>query len=382
MPVNLAYGKMIQVTSQMRANSTQSLSGGETERRNIQKRISRNISKVAFLIVIIIVFLVFILIWVIIPVSFMFSLNFQIFMVFFPIDSPRNADFDHPETFGIEGVHNFHLTTKDYYDNSISTSIGAWLVLHEDDINNITSNNVTEILETTQRDILLYFHGVLCNRAKALDQYRVLRKHFLIVAVDHRGYGDSGKNVRVGEDGIVHDHIQIYDWVRSINPSSDFYYWGHSLGSALSAHTVRLIKELRSEVPKGLVLESPFTSIKDVLVNIVLGKIFSWLVYFDHTILAPLEENGFHFRSKDNVIPIDCPIMILHAEDDYVIPYFLGENLANIVKESRQAEQGDLVFHGISSDYGFGHNNIVFHPNIGTFIQDFKAVCRNFTDSS
>ncbi|XP_066260144.1 lysophosphatidylserine lipase ABHD12-like [Euwallacea similis] len=382
MPVNFMCKKMAHRTSPMRANSTQSLTSEEAEKHNIQKSISKSISKLSFLIAIIIVLLVFILIWVVIPVSFMFSLNFQIFMVFFPIDSPRNVDFDHPEAFGIEGVRNFHLTTRDYYDNTVNTSIGAWLVLHEDDINNITSNNVTEILENTQRDILFYFHGVLCNRAKALDQYRVLRKHFLIVAVDHRGYGDSGDNVRVGEEGIVHDHIQIYDWVKSINPSSDFYYWGHSLGSALSAHTVKLIKELHSEVPKGLVLESPFTSIKDVLVNIVLGKIFSWLAYFDQTILTPLEKNGFHFRSKDNVVPIDCPIMILHAEDDFVIPYFLGENLANIAKENRQAEQGDLVFHGISSDYGFGHNNIVFHPNIGGFIQDFKAVCRNFTDYS
>ncbi|KAL1514183.1 hypothetical protein ABEB36_003480 [Hypothenemus hampei] len=308
----------------------------------------------------------------------MLSLQFQTFAVFIPINSPRSADFNQPEDTGLRGIYNFYLKTRDYHYNS-SVNIGAWLILPEDMINLTTSNDVEEILRTTQRDIVIYLHGVSANRAKAWAQYEVLRKHFMILAVDHRGYGDSGKNVPMTELGIAHDHVQIYDWVKKLNTKSDVYYWGHSLGSALSAHTLRLLKEQNKETPKGLVLESSFTTLQDVIINVFVGKLYSWLAYFDATILTPLDANGFHFRSKEHILSIDCPVMLLHSEDDMVVRYPLGVQLAKIASENRKNDQGKVIFHGISADYGFGHNDIIRHPAIDNFITDFKEVCRNFT---
>ncbi|CAG9768591.1 unnamed protein product [Ceutorhynchus assimilis] len=328
----------------------------------------------------ILISLAFIIIWILIPISFMLSLPFQTFMVFIPIASPRHANFNQPENFGLEGVHNFYISTRDYYDYNTSTTIGAWLILPENF--ETKSNNVSEILQNTQHDIAIYLHGVFANRAKAIKQYGVLRKHFLIVAIDHRGYGDSGQNVRMSEAGIVHDHLQIFDWVKSLNSKSDVYYWGHSLGTGLTSHTVKMLKNQKNITPKGMILEASFTAYQDVIINNPLGKIFTWLSYFNATIINPLDNNGFHFKSIKNIISIDCPIMILHAEDDSVVPYFLGERLAKTAQKNRKNDQGVVRFHGFSADYGFGHNDILMYSEIGGFIEDFKGDCRNFTSVS
>ena len=47
------------------------------------------------------------------------------------------------------------------------------------------------------------------------------------------------------ELGIVHDHIQIYQWIRELNPRANIYYWGHSLGSAISCHTLKQLNEIQ-----------------------------------------------------------------------------------------------------------------------------------------
>lgn len=58
-------------------------------------------------------------------------------------------------------------------------------------------------------------------------------------------------------------------------------------------------------------------------------QIFAWLPWFTATILDPLEANGFYFNNMDNILNVDCPIMIFHAEDDSVVPYKLGKKVCN-----------------------------------------------------
>ncbi|XP_060520278.1 lysophosphatidylserine lipase ABHD12-like [Cylas formicarius] len=326
------------------------------------------------------ILLIFILIWVVIPITFWLSIQIQRYMMFIPRNDPPDPVFDQPEYYGIEGVYNFYISVKDYDDNNTITSIGAWLVLHQDDMNmSNSSNNVADIIKNSDKDILLYLHGVAANRAQPVKQYGVLRQHFLIIAIDHRGYGDSGTNVVLSEAAVINDHVQIYDWVRSLNPKNDLYYWGHSLGSALSCHTVRALKEQRNAVPKGLILESAFSTMADVIVTTSIGKLFKWLAWFDATILRPLDNNGFHFRSTSNILSVDCPVMQLHAEDDNVVPYDLGEKLHEVAaKERNLSQQGNATFHGFAAEKGYGHVWCTSDPAVPTYISEFVQTCREF----
>lgn len=115
-------------------------------------------------------------------------------------------------------------------------------------------------------------------------------------------------------------------WVKERTPQ-DIYIWGHSLGAAISTHTVRTLKEEKNIVPTGLVLESPFTTMRDEVLSNPVGRIWSWLPYFEATVLNPLAKNGFLFETVKNILFVDCPIMIMIAEDDDVIPFEMGRKV-------------------------------------------------------
>lgn len=303
-------------------------------------------------------------------------------MMFIPIDAPKNPDYDDPKSYGVDGALNIYITVADYHNNATLTKIGAWLILPESEKALVTSGDVASIMRNTQYDVVVYMHGVACNRAKRTDSYAVIRKHFLVIAVDHRGYGDSGTNVEQTEPGIAHDTLQIYDWIKGMNFPNDIYIWGHSLGTSLSTHTVKLIKTQRNEAPKGLILESAFTTMREVVKTTVFGRLFGWLAYFNATVLYPIDYNGFHFYSSSYILDVDCPIMLMHAEDDTVVPSYMGETMYHIASTQRDMSyQGNVTFHLFLTQHGYGHNDVTQDSRVPQFIEDFKATCRNFTIS-
>ncbi|XP_057651358.1 lysophosphatidylserine lipase ABHD12-like isoform X3 [Diorhabda carinulata] len=307
------------------------------------------------------------------------QISIQRFFIFFNFNDPKNPDFNHPENYGYKGVANFYLTTKNSKDDEL-LSIGAWLLIPDSEINNtvIRAHNaetVSELLQNTKYPIVLYLHGVACNRIKPMETYKVLRKKFMLVAVDHRGYGDSGPNVPPSEEGIVNDTVQIYKWIRS-HTKNDIYVWGHSLGGALAVHSVKRLK-LENIIPMGLILESTFTTIREEIPATQIGKMFSWLLWFEATVLNPLEKNGFHFKSTTNILDVDCPIMHLHAQDDFVIPWTLGKKLIDVAINEREIPpQGNVTYH-IFGKLGYGHTGLTSDSNIPKFIDEFIGLCRD-----
>lgn len=49
--------------------------------------------------------------------------------------------------------------------------------------------------------------------------------------------------------------------------------------------------------------------------------------WFEFFIIEPVEENNIFFDSEKNLMNTKMPILILHAQDDIVIPYTLGEKV-------------------------------------------------------
>nr|XP_023019042.1 monoacylglycerol lipase ABHD12-like isoform X1 [Leptinotarsa decemlineata] len=328
--------------------------------------------------------LLFFSIWVVFPLVFMNSISLQRFFMFFPVQNPKQPEFDNPLKYDIKGVMNFYITVKDIEKSeNISTlvSIGAWVILPESDINEtiIQAHNISsakELLQKTTYPVLLYMHGVACNRILPTSTYEVARKYFFIISLDHRGYGDSGADVVQSELGIVNDTAQIYKWILD-NTKNEVYIWGHSLGTALSTHTVKKLKEEYNQVPMGLILESPFTTMREEVENNSLGTIFKWLAYFESTVQRPLEKNGFLFRTTTNILSVDCPIMIMHAMDDNVIPIALGRKLSEVARNERTIpQQGNVTYHEFIR-LGYAHTGITRDPNIPKYLVSFMEQCRD-----
>lgn len=56
-------------------------------------------------------------------------------------------------------------------------------------------------------------------------------------------------------------------------------------------------------------------------------QLFKWLPWFELCVVNAVHDHGFIFNTTRNVQDVDCPIMIMHARDDPVIPFTLGEKV-------------------------------------------------------
>lgn len=90
------------------------------------------------------------------------------------------------------------------------------------------------------------------------------------------------------------------------------------------------LKKMNIFGPRVMVLESPFNNIRDEVREHPFSRFFRHLPWFDYTITEPMFENNLRFESDKHIATFPQPIMILHAEDDIVVPYKLGHMVNNI----------------------------------------------------
>lgn len=48
---------------------------------------------------------------------------------------------------------------------------------------------------------------------------------------------------------------------------------------------------------------------------------------FEWLFLQPLAASGIDFRSEEHIAHVAAPVLILHAEDDLVVPFSLGKKV-------------------------------------------------------
>lgn len=51
---------------------------------------------------------------------------------------------------------------------------------------------------------------------------------------------------------------------------------------------------------------------------------YRYLPWFDYFITEPIRENSLRFASDEHIADFTQPILMLHAEDDWIVPYKLG----------------------------------------------------------
>ncbi len=150
-----------------------------------------------------------------------------------------------------------------------------------------------------------------------------------ILLIDYRAYGKS--EGEISEEGTAKDALAAYDYLltrRDINPKQIFIF-GRSLGSAVA---VRLATEIQSA---GLILEAPFTSVRDMV-----SETLPWLP-FKRLI-------SIKYDSLSKIKSLKSPLLIMHGDQDKVIPYKQGEALFTAANTSVK------IFYTIK---GADHNN-------------------------
>ncbi len=149
------------------------------------------------------------------------------------------------------------------------------------------------------------------------------------VLFNYRGFGDSGG--RPTEDHLKSDSLALFDAVAKqygLDPSACLA-WGRSIGSSMAAY---LAKERNLG---GLILTCPFDSIEAVAAGIYPARLIRLVLTDRH-------------RTVDFAPAITCPVLILAAQADEIIPFERTKALADSMTCPVQFEVIE----------GAGHNTI------------------------
>ncbi len=175
---------------------------------------------------------------------------------------------------------------------------------------------------------LLFSHG----NAEDLGTLRPLlddlhRQGLSILAYDYPGYGLSDGTP--SESGAVAAHEAAFDELtRSLKiPAGRVILHGRSLGAGVATE-----KAARGDAAiGGLILESPFLSAYRVLAPVP---------------LFPADR----FPNLNRIGRVTCPLLIIHGEDDSLIPIRHGRTLLDLAKNARSRDSLWVR--------GAGHNDI------------------------
>lgn len=393
-------------------------------RRRVLKRICLTTCKISIAL--------FVFIFIILPLIFKYSVALQkgiLFLTF--ISYPPNLDLKRPEKSGLYATRNFYISYRDQ-EEDIDVDIAVWhvfpndlvrrfgreLQLDEPTLSNLTApedvkDKVEEIankdstryegiekvfrrdgfnleddeslkdlfeasLRATTNDIVLYLHGNSASRGAShrVEMYQLLRRlNYHVITLDYRGYGDSA-NLSPSERGIVYDALAVYQYITSIS-KNPVYLWGHSLGTGVATHLLSLLTDMSLPGPKAVVLESPFNNIRDEICAHPFSKLYRHLPWFDFTISKPMYANQLRFESDQHIAEFRQPVLILHAEDDHVVPFTLGYKLYRTALDTRGKSWGPVEFHRFEKTSHYGHRYICRAPNLPEIVLRFFRTYRD-----
>ncbi len=232
-------------------------------------------------------------------------------LIFLPSKLPANYSFSFDEPF-----EEFFLTTDD----------GAKL-------------NALHFKRENPYGVILYFHGNAGDLSRWGQVVQTFVKlNYDVVVMDYRSYGKSTGNL--SEMALLSDAQLFYQYVLARYKQEDIILYGRSLGSAMASYLVSI------NTPSLLVLETPFYSLLDVAQDrFPILPVNSFLKY--------------HFKSYQYLQSANCSIVILHGDQDRVVPIQSSEKLYRSLKGK------DVEFITIE---GGEHNNLSDFESYGEAI--------------
>ncbi|MFH1768224.1 MAG: alpha/beta hydrolase [Candidatus Omnitrophota bacterium] len=164
---------------------------------------------------------------------------------------------------------------------------------------------------------LLFFHGNAGNISTRLDKIQILNSiNTNVFIVDYRGYGLSeGKS---NEKNAYTDAEIAYDYLineRKLQPSNIIVY-GESLGGAMAVDLAAKKKI------KGIILEGTFSSGTDM------GRVI--YPFIPRFLFSKILDSIGKIRQ------IDVPKLVIHSQEDEVVPFKLGKKLFDSADPPKQ----------------------------------------------
>jgi fermentation-respiration switch protein FrsA (DUF1100 family) len=240
--------------------------------------------------------------------------------------------------------HPDHVTNRDpshiglTFENVFFTTqdgirLHGWFIPHQD-----------------ARATLVWFHGNAGNISDRLLNIKLLhdRINTNIFIFDYRGYGQSEGSVSEKGTYLDGEAAIAYLLGRDDAAARKLILFGRSLGAAVAAEIATRVTTL------GLILESPFVSIREMAREIFPSLPIGWLL-------------RTRYDTLEKVRLVKTPILVLHGDRDATVPFAHGKRVFEVASQPKR-------FHRI---VGASHND--------TFVvggEKYYEVLREFIESA
>lgn len=177
---------------------------------------------------------------------------------------------------------------------------------------------------------LIHFHGNAGNIANRVPYYKALSEAGLgVLAVEYRGYGTSEGSPT--EQGFYEDGRTAVKYLTQQQhvPLEHIMFYGESIGTGVA---VQMAKEFNAG---GVILQSPYTSMASIG-----ASRYPWM-----PVGLLLTDR---FDSINKISSVKIPALILHGDEDTVIPFKEGQTLFDHANQPK-----DFVLFP-----GRGHNDL------------------------
>jgi fermentation-respiration switch protein FrsA (DUF1100 family) len=198
---------------------------------------------------------------------------------------------------------------------------------------------------------LLWFHGNAGNISHRFASIeKLIELEVAVFIIDYRGYGRSEGSP--SEQGLYADARGAWDYLtneRRISPANIIIF-GDSLGGAVAIDLAEKIDAA------GLIVQSSFTSIKDMATEVM-----------------PFVP-GFILRTKMNSLAkiprVRCPKLFIHSPADEMVPYRLGRQLYDAAPAPKQFYEVQGASHNETDIIG----GRAYFEAIGNFVRSCAPV--------
>jgi uncharacterized protein len=200
------------------------------------------------------------------------------------------------------------------------------------------------------RATFVWFHGNAGNISDRLLNIKLLHDRIKtnIFIFDYRGYGRSEGTV--SEEGTYLDGAAAIQYLHGRDEAGarQLVLFGRSLGAAVATEMAMRFNSL------GLILESPFVSIREMARAIFPSLPIGWLL-------------RTRYDTAEKVRGLKTPLLILHGDRDETVPFAQGKRVFEVASQPKK-------FHRI---VGASHND--------TFIvggENYFGALREFIEST
>ena len=207
----------------------------------------------------------------------------------------------------------YHPTENNYGGDRLTVNIEKVKIVTEDNIDLLAWYHNKDI---NKFKTILYLHGnagSLENRIHKINHFEDMNINFLLLS--WRGF--SGNKGEPTEQGLYQDARSAVKWlIKQGVFEENIIIYGESLGTGVTTEIAQ------NKNFAGIILESPFTSM------VAAGK--SKYPIFPIRLL--LKDR---YESDKKIKNIKSPVLIMHGEQDNIVPFWMGEKMFELANEPK-----------------------------------------------